>query len=79
MIAFAVELRQLFEVVWVSALAGAGITTCYALVVLGAGRMAEAQRAGRTREAFAYGALAAVFLLVFAGGVAFGVDVMLAK
>jgi hypothetical protein len=79
MIVVAVEIRQLLEVVWVSLLAGVAITTCFALVVLGAGRMAEAQRSGRGGAALAYGALAGLFLLLFFGGVALGVDIMLMK
>jgi hypothetical protein len=79
MIVVGVELSQLFEVVWVSLLAGVAITTCFSLVVLGAGRMADAQRSGRGGAAFGYGALAGFFLLLFVGGVALGVEIMLAK
>jgi hypothetical protein len=76
---FAVELSQLAEVVWVSLLAGVGITTAYSLAVLGAGRYLEAQRTGSRAAAFAYAGLAIVCLLVFAGAVIFGVHVMLSK
>jgi hypothetical protein len=75
----AVELRQLVEVVWVSTLAGIAVTTAYSLVVLGSGRSAEARRDGRPGAAAAYAGMAAVGLLVFAAGVAYGVHVMLAK
>jgi hypothetical protein len=75
----AVEIGQLVEVVWASVLAGVGITTAYSLVVLGSGRSAEARRGGRRGPALAYVALAGMGLLAFAGGVAFGVHVMLAK
>jgi hypothetical protein len=75
----AVELSQLVEVVWVSLVAGVGITTAYSLVVLGSARYTDAQRGGRRRAAAAYAALAALGLLVFAGGVGYGVHVMLAK
>jgi uncharacterized protein YdiU (UPF0061 family) len=76
---FAVEVSQLAEVVWASALAGIGITTTYSLAVFGAGRYLEAQRTGRRGAALAYASLAVVFLLVFAGGVVWGVQIMLAK
>jgi hypothetical protein len=76
---FAVELSQLFEVVWVSTLAGVGITTAYALVVYGTGRYMEAQRTGRRGAALAYAGLAALFFLLFAAGVVLGVQIMLAK
>jgi len=76
---FAVELSQLFEVVWASALAGLGITATYSLAVFGTGRYLEAQRTGRRGAAAFYGALALTFLLAFAGGVIWGVQIMLAK
>ena len=76
---FAVEISQLAEVVWVSVLAGLGITTTYSLAVFGAGRYLEASRTGRRGAAFAYASLAVAFLIVFAGGVIWGVQIMLAK
>jgi hypothetical protein len=75
----AVEISQLAEVVWVSALAGLGITTTYSLAVFGAGRYLEASRNGRRGAAALYGALALTFLLAFAAGVLWGVQIMLAK
>jgi hypothetical protein len=56
-----------------------GITAAYSLVVLGTGRSAEARRSGHSGEAFAYGALAAVFLCLFLAVVVFGVQIMLSK
>jgi hypothetical protein len=76
---FAVEISQLFEVVWVSALAGVGITLAYSLVVYGTGRYMEARRTGRGGAALAYAGLAGVFFLVFTATVVFGVQVMLSK
>jgi hypothetical protein len=76
---FAVEISQLAEVVWVSVLAGVGITTTYSLAVFGAGRYLEASRTGRRGAALAYASLAVVFLLVFAGSVIWGVQIMLSK
>jgi hypothetical protein len=74
-----VELGQIFEVIWVSLLAGVGITVAYSLVVLGTGRSAEARRAGHTGAAIGYGALAAVFLLIVLGSFVFAIEVMLSK
>ena len=79
MTVFAVEVSQLAEVVWVSALAGIGITTTYSVAVLGAGRYLEATRTGRRVAALAYAAIAVGFLLVFVGGLIWGVAIMLAK
>jgi hypothetical protein len=75
----AVEIGQLVEVIWVSVLAGVGITTAYSFVVLGTGKSAEARRTGHRGAALAYAGLATVFLLLFAAGVVFGVQVMLRK
>jgi hypothetical protein len=76
---FAVEVSQLAEVVWVSALAGVVMTATYSLAVFGAGRYLEAQRMGRRAAAAAYATLALAFLLAFGGGVIWGVQIMLSK
>ena len=54
-----IEFSQIFEVIWVSLVAGVAITASYSFVVLGSGRSAEARRAGHTGAAIGYGALAA--------------------
>ncbi len=76
---FAVEVSQLAEVVWVSALAGVAITTTYSLAVFGAGRYLEAQRTGRRAAGLVYAGIAVLFLALFLGGVVWGVQIMLAK
>jgi hypothetical protein len=75
----AIDGAGLLEVVWVSLLAGVGITLTFSLVVLGSGRSSAARRAGRSTAATGYAALAALGLAVFLAGVVFGVNVMLAK
>jgi hypothetical protein len=75
----AVELSQLFEVVWVSLVAGLAVTTAFSVVVLSTGRSADARRGGQRFAAVAYAGVAVLGLLVFAACVAFGVHVMLAK
>jgi hypothetical protein len=75
----AVDVDGLVEVVWVSILAGVGITTIFSLVLLGGARSADARRSGRTHAATLYGALAALAFAVFAAGVIFGVNIMLSK
>jgi hypothetical protein len=74
-----VEVGQNVEVIWVSLLAGIGITTTFSVVVYGTGRSAEARRAGRTGTAVGYGVLAAASFAIFAGGVILGVQIMLSK
>jgi hypothetical protein len=74
-----VEVGQIFEVIWVSLIAGVGLTFTYSFVVLGTARYAEARRAGRGGIAIAYGALAVAALAVFAAMIVLGVQVMLTK
>jgi hypothetical protein len=75
----AVDAAGLLEVIWVSLLAGVGVTLTFSLVVLGGGRSDEARRAGRGTAATGYAMLAALALLVFLLGVVFGVNIMLSK
>ena len=74
-----VELSQLAEVIWVSLLAGVGITATFTVAVFGAGRYLEASRTGRRGAAFGFASLAVLFLIVFAAAVIWGVAIMLAK
>jgi hypothetical protein len=75
----AVETSQLLEVLWVSLLAGVGVTACFAVVVLTSARSAEARRAGNGGAALGYAAAATVAFLVYAAVVVIGVRTMLAK
>ena len=75
----AVDAAGLVEVVWVSLLAGIGVTLTFSLVVLGGARYATARREGRGGQAAVYGGLATIALLVFIAGVVFGVNIMLSK
>ena len=74
-----VEISQLFEVVWVSLAAGIGLTITYSFVILGTARSSEARREKRSVAAFAYGAFATLFFLLFAGGMVLAVQIMLTK
>ena len=74
-----VELGQIVEVIWVSLAAGIGITFAFSFVVLGTARSAEARRAHHTGAALGYGALAALFLILFLGLMVLGVQIMLTK
>jgi hypothetical protein len=74
-----VEIGQLVEVIWVSLLAGVGITAAFSLIVLGTGHSAAARRAGRSGAALAYGSLAVVFFIIFAAAIVLGVQIMLSK
>ena len=76
---FAVDSHLLWQVIWVSFAAGVGISTLYSLVILGGARAADARRAGNGTAAAAWAALAVIAFLLFAGGVALGVQVMITK
>jgi hypothetical protein len=75
----AIDGAGLFEVVWVSLLAGVGVTLTFSLVVLGSGRSATARREGNERAATAYALIAALAFALFAVGVVVGVNIMLSK
>jgi hypothetical protein len=75
----AVNVGDLVEVVWVSLVAGVGVTLTFSLVVLGSGRSAEARRTGRETAAIGYATLAAMAFLVFVVGLVLGVQIMLSK
>jgi hypothetical protein len=79
MLASIVDLDQLLEVVWVSLVAGVGVTTVFSLVILGGARSAEARRTGRDRAAMGYAAAAALGFAAFAAVVVVGVIIMLRK
>jgi hypothetical protein len=75
----AVDTGLLWQVIWVSLLAGVGISALFSLVILGGARAAEARRAGQGGAAAAYVAVAVVAFLLFLGGVALGVQEMVTK
>ena len=75
----AVQAGDIFEVVWVSLVAGVFVTIAYSFVVLGLARSAEAARGGRNTAAVAYAGMAVVAFSLFAAAVVFGVHIMLSK
>ncbi len=76
---FAVDTHLLLQVVWVSLVAGVGISALFSLVILGTARAGEARRVGERGAAAAYVTLAVVAFLLFAGGVVLGVQAMITK
>ena len=75
----AIDAGQIAEVIWVSLLAGVGITGAYSLVVLGSARSLQARRSGQAFASVAYAGLAVVVFCLFAAAVAYGVHIMLSK
>lgn len=74
-----VDTSDLLEVLWVSSLAGVGVTVAYALALLGVDRAIEFGRAGRGLEAIAYGALAVLAGGAVTASLVFGLIVMFSK
>jgi ABC-type spermidine/putrescine transport system permease subunit II len=70
-----VELGQIVEVIWVSLLAGVGITAAFSFVVLGLAGYVDSRGGARA----GYLAMAVIAFAVFVGGVVFGVQIMLTK
>ena len=75
----AVDFHALGQVVWVSLVAGVGVSVLFSLVIFGADKAGDARREGQEGQALAYGALAAVAMVVFSVAVVVGVIVMLRK
>ena len=78
MVVFAVDTHLLWQVIWVSFAAGLGIAVLFSLVILGSARAADSRRTGAGGAA-GWLALAVVAFLLFAGGVALGVQEMISK
>jgi hypothetical protein len=79
MTVFAVDNHLLWQVVWVSLLAGVGISALFSFVIVGAARAGEARRSGRGGLALTYALLAVLAFTVFAVGVVLGVQAMVNK
>jgi hypothetical protein len=79
MVLATVDVGLLFEVVWVSLLAGAVVSVLFALVVLFGARSAEARRGGAGGASMTYAVLAVAFMAAFGGLVGYAVHIMLSK
>jgi hypothetical protein len=79
MIVFAVDAHLLWQVIYVSLLAGVAISALFSLVILGSVRASEARRARQGAAVLLYGAVAVVSFGLFALGVVLGVEAMITK
>ncbi len=77
MTVFAVDGHLLVQVVWVSLVAGVGISVLFSLVIVSAAKAGDARRAGRAGPAAGYGVLAVLTFAAFAVGVGLGVQEMM--
>ena len=79
MTVLAVDFGALWQVVWVSLVAGVAVSALFSVVVLASARASEARRGGHGGAGAALAVLTGFALLLFGAGVAIGVQVMLTK
>ena len=79
MLATIVDTKELWQTVAASFIAGVGITFTFSLTILGAARLADRNREGRSVATGFAGLLAATGLLLTVAGIALGMAVMLSK
>ena len=71
-----VDVDALLQVLWVSFVAGIGVTAAWAAAILGSTRWVDLSRHGRTAEAILFGLVALVGFAVVLAAVVFGIVVM---
>ena len=76
MIATVVDWDALLQVIWVSLLAGVGVTAAWAFALVGATRALEFGRDGRVGVAVVYGALGVAGVAVVLGAIVFGIVIL---
>jgi len=75
-IATVVDWDSILQVVWVSLLAGVGVTAAWAFALLGWTRAFDYGRDGRAGEALVYGAVGVAGLAIVLGAVVFGILIL---
>ena len=76
MIASIVDTDALLTVVWVSLLAGIGVTAAYGFAILGTVRALELGRSGRPGEAAIFAVVGVVGVAATIGAIVFGILVL---
>jgi hypothetical protein len=76
MIGAIVDTHALVQVLWVSVLAGVGVTGAYGLAILGATRALEFGRDGRVGEAAVYAVIGVAGFAVFVAAIVFGIVIL---
>jgi hypothetical protein len=79
MTAAAIDWGKLVELVWAAGLAGVAVAVVFSLMILGVTRAADLRRADRGGAAASFAILALLAALAFAGGVVFGISVIVSK
>lgn len=76
MIAAIVDWDAILEVVWVSLLAGVGVTAAWAFALLGATRSVENGRDGRTAGAIVYATVGVAAAATVVAAIVFGIVIL---
>ena len=76
MIASIVDAHDLLEVIWVSIVAGIGLTAAYGVAIVGATRAVDLGRRGATVSAVIFGALGIAALAVVLAAIVFGITTL---
>ena len=71
-----VDWDAVLQVIWVSLVAGVGVTAAWGFALLGSTRAVETGRDGRPAEAAFYAVVGAVGLLVVVGAIVFGIVIL---
>jgi hypothetical protein len=75
-IATIVDWDAILQVIWVSLLAGVGVTGAYAFALLGSTRALESGREGRVGIAIGYAAVGVLGLAIVVGAIVFGIVIL---
>jgi hypothetical protein len=75
----AIDVGQLFELVWAGAIATIAVAISFSLVIIGAARAEDCRRNRRNGSATAYAALSVVACVAFLGIAVFAISVITSK
>jgi hypothetical protein len=75
-IATVVDWDALLQVIWVSLLAGVGVTAAWAFAIVGASRSVEHGRDGRVGEAVVYATIGVVGFAAVVAAIVFGIVIL---
>ena len=76
MIATVVDWDALLQVIWVSLVAGVGVTAAWAIALLGSTRALETGRDGRVAEAAFYAVIGVLALATVIAAIVFGIVIL---
>ena len=76
MIASVVDWDAILQVVWVSLVAGVGVTAAWAFALLGSTRAVETGRSGRPAEAVLYAVVGVAGVALVVGAIVFGIVIL---